>query len=213
MGKRVVFILLVLALSLGGLPGIASCHKTPENISIPAYPVPRLNSFEAIGIARQTAVDYPAWAPDAEAAAFYASNNVHLTTLLWKAQYSGQGKWDVDLKMISRDGIDDVVYRWSVFEDTMKAVYVMHWLETRWEATSPLAPDDVMQIVQTSGLPYLESESAARPVGTWNAVMIDSSVWRVTGTVELMENGNTYQSRAQWKYDGNAVILESLVRI
>ena len=105
---------LLLTLLLMVLPITGACAAEPQ--TQPASDVPYLSTREAIAIAKQEALNLPEWNP-ARYSAEYGSGKG------WNAKYTVNGKWTVELRLRSKSG-DLTIYRWTVFEGNLSAVYV-----------------------------------------------------------------------------------------
>jgi len=95
------------------LPVCACATESPS----PTAPVdkPYLSSNEAIAIAKQQALNHQ-WST-------VSSYAKHGSSKGWSAKYTGNGKWTVELRLRYESG-DLTIYRWTVFEGNLTAVYV-----------------------------------------------------------------------------------------
>ncbi len=98
---------LLLILLFSVLPILGACATEPQ--TQPTIDKPYLSSQEAIAIAQQEAINLEYNVVSALARSSQES---------WRATYIGGGKWTTDFYYGAN------IYRWTVFEKTLTAVYI-----------------------------------------------------------------------------------------
>jgi len=169
---------------------------------------PYLDTSEAIGLAKQDALEHPKWAGNANLASSYVSSSNG-----WNAKYDKNGKWTVELRTIKSDGATMIIFRWSVLETGLQAVYIGQFSERKPDISSQLSVEEVIKGVKDVGVPGCSSTGIATPIGTWTAVHNDSEgLWYVTGIVEINEGGKLFQVSTGWKCNGYTIILDKFIK-
>jgi hypothetical protein len=163
---------------------------------------PFLSSSEAIGIARQYVSDHQEW----------ARTNVSplLDTVIgWRAEYSGDGKWIVDLRFSSNDGASESYYRWSVIEKKVSAIYLGFIIQDKQDISSKMSKEQVIEIVQSQGIPSCYVNATKKPIGDWTAILGEKGIWLVSGTIEIVVESEVFNVSSQWVYNGYTIKLQS----
>lgn len=113
-------VLLVLTIVIILCTGVG-CTRESRTAPVPSLPIdePSLSPQEAIAIAKQHSVSSPQDVFE-QRASVYARRGGEQG---WSATYTGNGKWTVELRIRNESG-DITIYRWTVFEAKLTAVFV-----------------------------------------------------------------------------------------
>jgi hypothetical protein len=100
---------------------LLACTTQPlsKQTPLPSVDMPTLASQDVISIAQQHSVTSPLNIYE-KAASIYARKG---GTQGWVADYTGNGKWVVEL-LISNDEKNLTVYRWTVLEAQLNALFI-----------------------------------------------------------------------------------------
>jgi outer membrane lipoprotein-sorting protein len=118
MKKMIWLILACLVLMLSLLISCTSESPSQQTTSLPAD-VSSLSSQDVISIAQQHSVNSPLNSQEKQAGLYVSKGG----TQGWHSDYIGNGKWYVELLVRSEDG-SLTVYRWSVFETKLEALFL-----------------------------------------------------------------------------------------
>lgn len=112
---------LLLTLLLMVLPIVGACATESQTEPTPTPPtdVPYLSTQEAISIAREHSMTSPQAIYEKQAGVYARAGS----SQGWSAKYIGNGKWTVELRLRYDSG-DITIYRWTVFESNLTAVFV-----------------------------------------------------------------------------------------
>jgi hypothetical protein len=206
--RKVLFLSVLPIIILSGFScnspnSITKPNATDTSVSTTAEK-PFLSSSEVIAIAKRDAVDHPTWAHNEKIAARYTSS-----TQGWNAKYSDNGKWTVDFRIENSDGASVTIYRWSVFETNLTAIYIGEFFEEKPDLASKMSEEQVIEIVQSQGVPGCYENALTKPLGDWTAVLGETSVWLVTGNVEIVIDSQNFSVSSQWVYNGYTLKLQS----
>jgi len=102
-------------------PIAGGCATESQTQPTPTVPIdePYLSPQEAIAIAKQHSITSPQDAYEGRAGAYARRGG----TEGWIADYTGNGKWIVEL-LVRNEDESLTVYRWTVFEVSLTAVFL-----------------------------------------------------------------------------------------
>jgi hypothetical protein len=123
MRKQVLLIIIsVILITVSGCTAVIPTVTNIVTTTVTVTPVfePKLSSQEAIALAKKHSVNSP---DNVQEKAIGLGLQVALMTPTqaftdWKAEYSGNGKWDVSVNSGS------YLYHWTVFESNLSVVYI-----------------------------------------------------------------------------------------
>jgi len=103
-----------------------ACEQEAPTQPVPMPPIdkPSLSPQDAIGVAQEHSVSSPVNFYEKQAGIIARFGGMEG----WNAKYVGNGKWTVDLRTRGQDG-SITVYRWSVFESSLSAVFLGAFVE------------------------------------------------------------------------------------
>ncbi len=118
MKKGQIFTLISLLIFLIAV-GACETESPAQLIPAPTIDKPHLSAGDAISIAQEHSVTSPLNVYEGQAGAYARRGG----TKGWNAQYIGNGKWTVELRLRHESG-SLTIHRWSVFENNLTAVYL-----------------------------------------------------------------------------------------
>lgn len=118
--QLVLSLVIVITFTVGCAgPPSTSTPSSPSSVPAPPTDVPSLSSQDVISIAQEHSVNSPLNAYEGRAGAYARRGG----TQGWIADYTGNGKWIVEL-LVRNEDESLTVYRWTVVEANLAALFL-----------------------------------------------------------------------------------------